>query len=147
MQQCLLEGSALRPYLSIPNTAQQLAKSSHTKWMVCNKLTVPFFTPVKSWNAFILKRLPGPGVHEVRPDFSISQRFVVSVALPERRQLIPIIAIGSTGSGLDSEASSSSELFILRLLRSDHGESVPLLFGISFSTLPLEDVSASLDMV
>lgn len=44
----------------------------------------------------MLNRLPGPGVHAVRPDTSMSQRLDVSVAVPGIRQLIPMTAIGST---------------------------------------------------
>ena len=45
----------------------------------------------------MLKRLPGPGVHAVRPDTSISQSAGMSVAVPGSRQLMPMMAIGSMG--------------------------------------------------
>lgn len=91
--------------------------------------TVPAF-PNGSWKAFILNRFPGPGVHAVRPDTSISQRLEVSVALPGRRQLIPMMAIGST----EPWPLFSTLLFVSHPLSTDHGdEEYPSLSAVSLS--------------
>ena len=70
----------------------------------------------------MLKRLPGPGVHAVRPDTSMSQRAGMSVAVPGSRQLMPMMAIGSMG--LCPAASGETPRLLLLppcLLRSDQG--------------------------
>lgn len=63
----------------------------------------------------MLNRFPGPGVHAVRPETSMSHRFDVSVALPPMRQLMPTMAMGSRGPLLPSSVVSCS-------LNTDHGD-------------------------
>lgn len=65
----------------------------------------------------MLNRFPGPGVHAVLPETSISQNADGSVALPGSRQLIPTIAMGSTEPWL----TVSTGVPISCLLRTDHG--------------------------
>ena len=67
----------------------------------------------------MLKRFPGPGVHAVLPETSISQKDDVSVALPGSRQLMPMMAMGSTGPW-----PAASELLPSCLLNTDHGVDV-----------------------
>lgn len=92
----------------------------------------------------MLNRFPGPGVHAVRPDISMSQRLEGSVALPGSRQLMPMMAIGST----DPWPSYSALLFVSRPLRTDHGdEEEPSLSVVSLSALSLLGLSLSLSIV
>ena len=92
-----------------------------------------------SWNAFMLNRFPGPGVHAVRPETSMSHRLDVSVAFPPRRQLIPMMAMGSTGPLLPWSLASRS-------LRRDHEEETPSLPEPSLSVLKDRDLSEPLIM-
>jgi hypothetical protein len=116
-----------------------------------NQLTVPAFVPDGSWNAFMLNRLPGPAVHPVRPDRSMSQRVEGLVALPGSRQLMPMMAIGSGGSELASSwlmwSTWSSELFLLRSLSNDHSDEEWSPSVVSFSALSLKALSVSLNMM
>lgn len=131
-QQYLFRGSGLPSCLSISDVRYQL------KLILRNPvLTVPAILPEGSWNAFMLNRVPGPGVHAVRPDMSMSQRLDGSCALPPSRQLMPMIAIGSRGPFPTFSNKSCS-------LNTDHGEwENPSLWGVrgvsgdSTSTLPL----------
>ena len=92
----------------------------------------------------MLNRLPGPGVHAVRPDTSISQSAGMSVAVPGSRQLMPMMAIGSVG--LCPAASGETPRLLLLptcLLRTDQG--VEMADGeelsLSSATLPPRDMA------
>jgi len=107
------------------------------------RLTVPTFFPVGSLKASRLNRVPGPGVHAVRPETSISQRLDGSVAAPGNRQPIPMMAIGSRGPPL-SPRSIGLPLSI------DHGVDAvdcSSLLAVSLPALSMGEQSVSLSIV
>ena len=88
----------------------------------------------------MLNLFPGPGVHAVRPETSMSHRLDVSVALPPMRQLMPITAMGSKGPLLLSSVLSCS-------LRTDHGDEENVSLPEPLLTVLDRDVPESLTMM
>lgn len=88
----------------------------------------------------MLNRFPGPGVHAVRPEMSMSHRLAVSVALPPKRQLMPTMAMGSTEPLRPWSLASRS-------LNTDQENDEPSLPDLSVSVLNDRDLSKSLPMV
>lgn len=88
----------------------------------------------------MLNLFPGPGVHAVRPETSMSHRFDRSVALPPIRQLMPITAMGSRRPLLPSSVVSWS-------LSTDHGDEENVSLPEPLLTVLDRDVPESLTIV